>query len=224
LRNYDWNWPSAEREYKRALELKPDYPTGHQWYAEFLLLTGRAEEAFAEMRRARELDPLSLMINSAFAWMYNTTDKPDKAIEECGRVLGMDSSYVPALSYLQDAYCTKGEYEKAIAVLKKLIPLKGGSERDVDSMERAYRTGGVDGFFRWNLRPLAVFRPQYFPHSDSVWSYIKLGEKTKALDVLERSFEDREVYVTFLKASAYLDPLRSEPRFIALMKKVGFEP
>jgi hypothetical protein len=109
-------------------------------------------------------------------------------------------------------------------VAKRLIPLAGGSERDVDSMEHAYRTGGVDGFIRWNLRSLAVFRSQYIAHSDSAWLYIGLGEKTKALDALERSFEDREVYMTFLKVNPFLDPLRSEPRFIALMKKMGFEP
>jgi len=225
LRNYDWNWQAAEREYRRALELKPDYPTGHQWYAEFLALVGRWEEAFAEMRRARELDPLSLIINSASGWMYINTGEPDRAIEELKKVLEMDSSYVPALLYLQQAYAAKGAYDEAIAVGKKLIPLTGGSERDVDSMEHAYRTAGIDGVYRWTLRSLgAASRSEYIQHSDSVWWYAGLGQNAKALDVLERSYEAREVAMTFLKTNWGLAPLRSEPRFIALMKKVGFEP
>jgi Tfp pilus assembly protein PilF len=101
---YDWDFPAAEREFKRALELNPNYATAHQWYGEYLMVTGRFDESLAEMRRAQELDPLSPIINTAVGYAFWHARRYDQAIEQLRKTLEMEPNFLPALSYLGMAY------------------------------------------------------------------------------------------------------------------------
>jgi len=160
---HDWNWAGAERDYRRAMELKPDYATARQRYSQGLMWMGRFEEALAQINRARELDPASLIINS-----------------NVGEVL---------LRWRR--------YEQAVEEFRKTLELG-------DLLERSRR--------------------QYFSPFNIALVYVGLGDKDRALDWLEKAAEERARQIVFLKQDAVFDPLRGEPRFQALVRRVGLWP
>ncbi len=115
---YDWDWPGAEREYRRAIELNPNYETAHQWYAEYLSGMGRHEEAIAEIRRAKEIDPLSLIINAVEAWVLYYAREYDQAIAQGQKVVEMDPHFAEVYEYLKRCYDQKGMYREAMPPVK----------------------------------------------------------------------------------------------------------
>jgi tetratricopeptide (TPR) repeat protein len=227
--NYEWDWSGAEREYKRALELNPNYAAAHQWYAWELLLQGRFDEAIAEMNRARELDPLSLAINTDIGLHCFYMHHFDQAIDQYRKVLEMDPQSAQLHSYMASAYVYDGRYEEALAEQEKWAAFSNGSaellakrREQVSEMKRAFAAGGEGGAWRKSLE-IARNTPGSGPAGMAVY-YAVLGEKDRALQLLEESYVEREELMLYLKVDPGYDNLRSDPRFDNLMRRVGLNP
>jgi serine/threonine protein kinase/Tfp pilus assembly protein PilF len=220
----EWDWSGAEREYQRSIELNPNYPTGHQWYAEFLALLGRHQEALSEILKAQELDPLSLIINSSIGQIYNNDRQYDKAIEQCRKVFEMDSNFAPAQTYFQNAYFWKGMNNQELDEVNRIQMKAGTSRANIEAFNRIYRSAGSKGVARLYLTQLdTASKYMYISSYNYASAYAIIGEKERALHTLEKSIDEREHGLDFLKVDPAFDSLRSDPRFIAILKKVGLD-
>ncbi|MCK4829411.1 tetratricopeptide repeat protein, partial [bacterium] len=214
---YDWEWLNAEKRFKRALALSPNYATAHQWYSEYLFSMGRFDEALIEIRRAQELDPLSLMINAAVGDYFSLIGKHDKAIEQYKKTLEMDPNFRPAHAYLAHAYWDKGMYEEALKEYKLLNSLWG--------MGATYAKMGKTAEAKKVLNELMERSKHMFVSRYSLARiYFALGDNDQGFAWLERAYEDREHGLCWLKVRYSLnDSVRSDPRFQALLKKMDLE-
>jgi TolB-like protein/Tfp pilus assembly protein PilF/tRNA A-37 threonylcarbamoyl transferase component Bud32 len=216
---YDWDWKAAEAELKRAIQTKPGFAAARDWYAEFLTAMGRFEEALAEIRRARELDPLSLIINSFESYVLLYARQYDKAIEQCRKTLELDPNYGVALDVLGFAYLKKGMDKEAIEEYQRR---KGDL-----SMHKFYFAYALPGMREESLRlieKMKDLRKQGQIRSYPIARvYAGLGDEGPALDWLEKSLEEREPYLIRLNVDPAFDGLRSNPRFKAMLKKIGLE-
>ncbi len=221
---HDWNWAGAERDYQRALELNPNYASAHQFYGTFLLSTGRSEEGFARMRKARELDPLSLIINSAVGWLHYYARQYDVAIEQLKKALEMDPNFFLAHLWLGFALQEKGLFTEAETAYEKAKALSGGTPITIASLGHLYAVSGRREKAETVLKELfELSRKRYVSSYYIAVIYAVLGDKDRAFDWLERGFKERAQALVFLKVDPHVDPLRSDPRFTALLRKVGLE-
>ncbi len=220
--NWDWDWARAEREYKRAIELNPNYATAHHWYAEYLVLVGRFDEGMTEIKRAAELDPLSLIISTDTGTYLLLGRKYTEAIEQLRKTLEMDPNYFPALFWLGWAYEFEGLHEEAIAVFEKTKRVDN-SYQWLSNLGYVYARAGRRSEARGVLNELQ----QLSKHKqiDPLYVadiYIGLGEKEQAFHWLEKEYEARSVGLVSLRVNPIYDSLRSDPRFTELMRRVGF--
>jgi DNA-binding winged helix-turn-helix (wHTH) protein/TolB-like protein/tetratricopeptide (TPR) repeat protein len=220
---YDWDFAGAEREYQRALELNPNYPTAQNWYAEFLGLMGRSTESITGMRRALELEPLSLMINVELGDMLLFARQYDQAIEQYRKTLDLDSSFVRAHVQLGQVYGQKGQYEEAISELKKAISLNSEDNYAIQLLGYMYAISRRTSEAYKALEELKerAKRTHVLPYDIAV-IYVGLGEKDRAFEWLEKSFAERDEGLLYLRVDPVLDSLRSDPRFADLLRRVGF--
>ena len=224
LAAYDWDWTSAEKEYKRAIELNPRYAIAHQWYGGYLAVMGRSNEAIAERKRALELEPLSLIINFELGLAFYYARDYDQAIEQFQKTLELDQNFPPAHQFLPAAYEQKGMYGEAIAEFKKAIPLKQGSEWTLSKagLGHVYAVTGKKSEARTVLDELKQLSEQeYVPATSIALIYAGLGEKDQAFAWLEKAYEQRAFQMQWLKIEPRWDSLRSDPRFQDLMRRIG---
>jgi len=238
LHNYDWNFPEAEREFKQAIALNPNYATAHHWYAHYLMQVGRTQEALAEAMRARELDPLSPFINNGLARQYFLTRQYDKAITQSQKALEIDPSYIPALVLLGMAYEQKAMFPEAIAEYDKAqraapnYALTGGAKGTEQSaadlpMVTALRghTLAVWGHQKEANEKLqeiiAVSHRRYVAPSYVALIYVGLGDKDSAFNWLEKGYQERSEHLLYLGVEPAVDSLRNDPRFASLVKRIG---
>ena len=221
---YDWDWLDAEREFKRATELNTAYATTPHWYAEYLAAMGRLNEAIAEKKRACQLDPLSMIINTTVGWMFYFSRQYDLAIVQIKKALEIDPDFVPAHYWLGQAYEQRGMYQQAIAEFQKANTLSKGSTYTVAALAHAYAVAGERVKAQKIIDQLKEqSKKTYVSSYDIAEVYIGLGRKNVALDWLERAFDERSRGLVFLKVEPRLDDTRSDPRFKALLKKMNFE-
>ena len=223
--SYYWDWEAAEREYKRAIELNSNYATAHHWYAFHLIVRTRFDEAIAEIERALELDPLSLVINKDFGSLFYYARQYDRAIEALHKTLEMDPNFSEAHAYLGLVYLQKSIYEEALAELQKENELSRGRHPIVESwIGIAYVQMGKRGEAQEVVDDL-MERSKYMYVSSYGLAcvYFVLGEKDNAFEWLEKAYEERDYWLSYLKIDPFLDSVRSDPRFIALLKKMGLE-
>ncbi len=222
---YDWDWPNAEKEYKRAIELNPRYATAHQWYGGYLSVMGRSNEAIAERKRAVELEPLSLVINFELGLAFYYDRDYDRAIEQFQKTLELDQNFPAAHNFLPAAYEQKGMYNEAIAEFKKAIPLTAGSEWSLSKagLGHVYGLSGKRNEARTLLDDLKQLSAQEFvPATSIAFIYAGLGEKDQAFVWLDKGFEQRAFQLQWIKLDPRWDSLRSDPRFVDLMRRMGF--
>jgi tetratricopeptide (TPR) repeat protein len=215
--DYDWDWPTVEKEYRRAIELNPNYPTAHQWYAESLALQGRFDEAFVEIERARQLDPLSLIIGSDYAAILYFSRQYDRAIEQFRSVLDREPLF-PRAHMVAYAYVEKGMYAEALADIQNWRRLGDGPQ----SMLLAYVSGraGQQVEARQALRDLQLTPGEKsYAYSIAV-AYLGIGDNEKAITWLQKSYTERTI-TTALRVDPTFDPLRSDPRFQQLLRGMG---
>ncbi len=221
---YDWDWKDAERKFKRAIELNPGYATAHHWYAEYLALMGRMDEGIMEAKQALEFDPLSLIINTLWGFLFYFSGQYDQAIEQCQKTLEMDPKFVPAQFFLGLAYVQKSMFEEAITEFQKTISLFGSSTLMVAALGHAYAVSGKRDEVQKVLGELKkISKQMYVPSYYTAAIYADLGEKNQAFEWLEKSYEERDNWLVYLKVDPIWDSVRSDPRFTALLKKIGFE-
>jgi len=217
---FEWDWPSAECGFKRALELNPNYGPGHQWYGVSLAGRGRTAEAIAEAKRAQEVDPLSLTINAVIGWMFFLARQYDQAIEQEKKTLEMDPNFALAHSFLGPAYEQKAMYKEALAEFQKAA--SGSPEESLLSeIGHVYAVAGKRSEAREMLNKLKELSKQhYLPPYQMALIHAALNEKDQAFALLENAYEDRFPWLIHLKVEPRLDPLRSDPRFEDLVRRV----
>jgi TolB-like protein/tRNA A-37 threonylcarbamoyl transferase component Bud32/Flp pilus assembly protein TadD len=221
----DWDWISAEKEFRQAIEFNPGYATAHQWYAEHLTMKGQYAEAIAEMKRAQELDPLSLTIGVASAvTLFCGTRRYDRIIEECQKVLEMDPDFGGALNVLGMVYRERHMYEEAIQAFQKARTFDEGNTWVRAGLGHAYAVSGKRSEAQKVLDELEqLSKRSYVPPDNIALVYWGLGKKNMTLEYLEKAYEDRSVGLCWLKADPIFDSLRSDPLFRALLRKIGLE-
>jgi len=221
----DWDWMGAEKEFKQAIEFNPGYATAHQWYAEHLTMTGQYAEAIAEIKRAQELDPLSLIISVASAVaIFCGTHRYDQVIEECQKVLEMDPNFGGALNVLGMVYRERGMYEEAIEAFQKAKTFDEGNTWVTAELGHAYAASGNRSEAQKVLDELKqLSKRRYVPPDNIALVYLGLGKKNLMFEYLEKAYEHRSVGMSWLKADPIFDSLRSDPRFKALLKRIGLE-
>jgi TolB-like protein/Tfp pilus assembly protein PilF/predicted Ser/Thr protein kinase len=218
----EWDWPTAEREYKRALELNPGYAEGHNWYAGYLMYFGRFEQGIAEAKRARELDPLSLAINNALAGRLLLAGREIEAMEQIHKTLEMDPNFPPAHNRLGWAYLSKGMNEEAIAEFQKEMALSGSDPEESVDLGYAYAVVGKRDEAKRILANLKRKRERAFVSPAGLGIICgALGQKDEAFAWLEKAYELRDPQLTYLKVGPRFTPLRSDPRFQDLLRRMG---
>ena len=218
---YDWDWPGAESEFKRAIQLSPGHALSHGIYARYLDSMGRFEEAIREHRIARELDPLDLVLIYDIGDHFVVSREYDKAIVEYRLVLEMDPNFIGAHRGLAVAYEGKGMEKESISEWQEEATLAGAPDL-AEAMKIAYRQGGYKSALRARLKHNQHRRSagSYVPYSDFAWTYVALGDKDLALQVLEKAFAEREP-MAWLNVAPEWDPIRAEPRFQDLVRRAG---
>ena len=223
LAYYDWDWGAARREFMRAFELKPGCTTAHHWYGLIYLTSmGRLDEAFAEIKRAHELEPLSLSINTDYGFLPYLMRQYDRAIDEYRKSLELDQSFVYTHWKLGLAYEQKAMYEEAIAEFQKAIALSGGSAQAVVLLGHAYAVSGRRTEALKVLDELRELSKRKYVSSYRVAAiHLGLGEMERAFEWLERAVEERDAWLVWLNVDPVLDALRPDPRFADLVERIG---
>ena len=222
---YDWDLSAAEREFKRAIKLNPNYANAHHWYSVALVVMGRVEECLAEMKRAQELDPLSVIINATAAWLYYHAHQYDRAIEQGLKALEMDAAFSTTHFFLGLAYVQTGRYAEAIAALGKAGARSGGLPVTVAALGHAYAVSGQrDEAIKILDQLIELSKQRYISPYDIARIYAGLGQKEEAFAWLEKAYEERSSSMTYLKVEPQFDDLHSDPRFASLLQRAGHTP
>jgi TolB-like protein/Flp pilus assembly protein TadD len=220
LEGFDWDFEAAGKEFRRAIELNPGYATAHHWYAWHLSLVGRNSEAVAEMRKAENLDPLSLIINADLAELLLIAHLSDESIQQSNKTIEMDPNFALAHNQLAQAYLEKHMFGEAIAEIQKAIQLSGGSPTCTTNLARAYAASGKTAAAVGLLNDLKKGSASGDPHTAEIaMIYAALGNKDQAMTWLEKSYEERFNPGVLLRPG--FDPLRSDPRFQDLVRRIG---
>lgn len=219
----EWHWTEAETEYRRALELNPNAADAHAGFAMWLLSQGRTSEALASMRRARALDPVAIS-GDELSWILFQSHRYEDAIRESRSALALQPDDAGTLVGLGFALVANNQAADAVPVLEKAIALSNGSPAATGVLVRAYNHAGrrVDA-----LRLLADLKRRssagYIPAAAFVNAYLGLGEYDKAFTSLEQAYREQSNILQFLKTHPYFDPIRGDPRFADLVRRVGLE-
>ncbi len=222
---FDHDWEAAEREYERAIELNPRYPTTHQWYGGYLSAMGRHEEALREAETARELDPLNLIINTWVGLRHYFAGRYDVAIEEYEKALELGPDFQPAHWHLGWALEQTGRYEEAIAEAQQAIDLSGGSPLYIASLGHAYAKAGRDEEARETLDRLEQeSRTRHVSAYHTAVIHGALGDADEAFRWLDRAYEEQAPWIGYLRVDPRIDErLRSDPRFDALLQRARLD-
>jgi TolB-like protein/DNA-binding winged helix-turn-helix (wHTH) protein/Flp pilus assembly protein TadD len=220
LSGFDWDWASAEKEFRRAIELTPGYATAHHWYAWHLSLTGRHGEAIAEMRQARSLDPLSLIINADLAEVLLLARFYDESIQQSRKTIDIDPDFALAHNQLAEAYLQNHRRDDAITEFQRAVQLSEGSPICTANLARSYASSGRSAEAGQLLTDLKKrSNPAYSNAAEIAMVYAALGETSQAMAWLERGYSERFNPGVLLRPG--FDSLRADPRFRDLVDRVG---
>ena len=219
--NYDYDWGTAEKEFLRAIQLDPAYATAHQWYAEHLSWRGRFEEALAESERARQLDPLSLIIATDHGSILYLARQYDRCVPRVRAVLDMDPNFSRARGILVNCYLKEEKFAEALDVVE--------NSHDPNTWWLWKLKASIYGEWgKWGqARRAWAMSKRLFPGKQSEWATaqltwdIALGQKDEALAILEKAYAEHSNAVVALKVDPVYDPLRSDPRFQDLLRRLG---
>lgn len=218
----DLNWSRAEAEFRQAVDLNPNYASAHQWYALHLASMGRHNEALAEIKRAQDIDPLSLIINHNMGFVFYLARRYDEALEQFRKTLDLDPNYYDTYFGLGITYGQKGMYKEALANLGKAVSLSATETDSGAALAYFYSASGqraeaqkiLDAF-----NQIATHEP--IPSHYFALIHTGLGDKDKAITALEGAVEKHWYAVVYLEQEPMFDPLRSEPRFKELLRRLN---
>ncbi|MBA3352287.1 MAG: tetratricopeptide repeat protein [Blastocatellia bacterium] len=219
LTDFEWNWPAAEADFRKALELDPNSAAAHHWYARHLAELGRFDEALREITTAQKLDPLSPMIRVTKAKIYLAAGKPDQAIDPCRKALEMEPEFASAYQLLGRAHTQSGEYSKAIEAAKKYVELSIGTGWAKLELAYAYAVAGNKAEADRIVDEVTT-RPGEFSPYDMAAICSASRDTSGAVAWLGRAIEQRSVDVIWARVDPRLDNVRSDPRFGALLARL----
>jgi len=217
---YDWDFAKSDQEFQKAIALNPNYPTAHQWYSECLYVTGRFDESIAEVKRALELDPLSVAINGSLGRAYFYARKYDLAIDQFKKTLEMDPNSITEHRELYWTYVIKGMYPEAVAEWQAAARISGQAANAAAAGD-AFQKSGYRAFLKADLDWIQK-NPQV-PDYTVARLHALLGQTNDAFASLEKSYAAREGSMVYLKSDPVMDPLRSDPRFQDLLRRVNLQ-
>jgi TolB-like protein/DNA-binding winged helix-turn-helix (wHTH) protein/Tfp pilus assembly protein PilF len=221
--NYDWDWSGAAAGFDKAIKDNPAYATAYQRYSLYLMAMGRTEDSVEQINKARELDPLSISINFSLGWRFYMARQYDRAIQQLRNTLEMDPSYELPHLVLGLSYTQKGNFSRALPELRKAVELSHGTPLMISALATASaRSGNKDEAEKLLADLISESKKQYVSPYYFALVYVGLGQRDKAIDLLEKAYADRSNGLVFLKAEPALDDLRSDPRFVALEQKLNF--
>jgi len=217
---YDWSWASAEQEYKRALALNPGYATAHHWYAWHLMVMGRIGEGIAELKKAESLDPLSLIISADLADALCIARRYDESVEQSRRTTAMDPYFAVAHYQLGQALEQKHKHDEAIAEFRRAIELAGGNTTFESNLANAYAVSGRKAEAMNIVKDLESRQSQGSSTAANIASiYVGLGDNARAMIWLNKAYQAR--FNPSILLRPVFDPLRSDPRFQDLLRRIG---
>lgn len=218
----DWNWAGAKNHYERAIELNPNYATAHHWYAEgYLVPIGEIDKAIAEMRKAQELDPLSAVITTDLGKGLYFARRYDDAVVQFTRALELDPNFGSAHNWMSDTFLEQGKYPEAAAELEKTIPFR---DERVHWRQIAYldaRMGHRAEARAALAKSLQLSRGQPVHSGALALTYAALGDKEQAFSWLEKAYAEKSAFLTSVKYWTVFDPLRADPRYADLLRRIG---
>nr|NIO56026.1 tetratricopeptide repeat protein [Candidatus Latescibacterota bacterium] len=217
----DWDWLGGEEEIQRAIELNPGLAEAHYEYAYFLSAMGRFEEAIAEAKLAFHLDPLSLLYGKTLANVYRLSRHYDQSINQCRQLTEMEPNDPGVYRLIANTYEAMGRYEDAVKAKQKMLTLSGVPPEKVAALDSAYSESGPEGYWMWHLESL---KDQYdrYPQQTAGY-YAQLGDKDQAFAWMEKAYEkDGARKMFLLKVNPSWDPLRDDPRFADLLRRMNF--
>jgi TolB-like protein/Flp pilus assembly protein TadD len=217
-----WDWPGAEREFKRAIDLNPRYATAHLWYGEYLSALGRFDEALTELSHALEQNPLSPETNLALANRSYYARQSGSAIEQAQKALALDSTFVPAHVLLGRVYAQKASYPEATAEFQKALELSEGDTNELAALGYAQAVSHQGSEARKTLE--ALTKRSQDTYVQPMWIAVielGLGENNQAFDWLEKAYADRSAWLVDLKVDPFFDSIQTDSRFQNLLRRVG---
>ncbi len=219
---YDWDWDGAERELRRAVADGPDYGHGHHDYAWYLVAVGRFDEALAEMRIARDLDPLSPVANADVGWVYLRARRYDEAIAQMERTLELEPEFEGAYACLELAYVYTGRYAEARGVARRHLERLGASPETLAAVDDADPAEGLRRAWRWRLDDrIGTARTRPPKPYQIATTYAALGEPDRAFEWLDRAHAERDPMLASVNVDPAVDGLRADARFADLLRRLG---
>ena len=218
----DWEWEKAQTEFKRSLELSPTYPTANHWYAEYAMTMGRHEEAMIRIKKSQDLDPLSLIISVAVGWAHYFARRYDDAIEQLRRTVDLDPNYPVTYWILGLSLRKTGRHELAITEGEKGVKLSGGSPLMRAALAHTLGTAGRTNEALQILDDLTELAKQkYVAPYYFAGIYLGLGEKERAIECLQKCYEEHSHWLIYLHLDPSMDDLRYNPGFQELLQRIG---
>ncbi len=228
--HYDYDFPGAQNEFLKAIKFNPNYAEAHLFYAGgYLTPMGRHEEATAEMKKALELDPLSLPLNNLMGGTYLWAGDYEKSLQQFQRTIDLDPTYPLVHFFMTDLLVEMGRYEQAIKERQKGELLLGARPEEAAAeaaeFQKAFQTGGQKGYWQKNLElTLEDYKQagtRYFPALELARAYARVGDKEKTFEWLEKSYEERDGNITLVKSDPDFKSLRGDPRLADLLRRMG---
>jgi TolB-like protein/Flp pilus assembly protein TadD len=217
----DYDWPGAEREFKRAFELNPNYPPAHLWYGFYLMSFGKVDESIVGIKRAIELDPLSSEANTCLGIALLFGRRYDEALQQLRTTVEAEPDYWIAHLYFARALEKKGELSAAIAELKKTRLIEGAPAEVTSALGYAYAVSGNKAEAEKIILQLKEESQQFYVPAYSIATiYAGLGDKERAFEYLEKEYANGAYYLNYLRVDPELDGLRSDPRFADLLRRL----
>ena len=228
---YEYDWSTAEKEFKKAIELNPNVAWIHQAYGWFLMSEGRFDEATIEMNKSRELDPSSIATSAARGRLFYYSRQYDQALQYFQNILAVEPDNLVLYSFVYATYVQKGMYPEAVETFLTALSRGGAPSERIENLRRVFKESGWRGI---NLRRLAVLKDQatmageakikFEDPSRFANVYTYLGMKDEALATLEQAVEDHDIFILQLKVDPAFDSLRDDPRFAEIVRKIGLQP
>jgi eukaryotic-like serine/threonine-protein kinase len=220
---YDWNWAEAERLFKRAIELDPNNSAAHFRYGQiYLAPTGRLDEGIVEIKRGLDLEPIDINMGGTLAWAYLVVGQNERALEQARKAYDLEPSHPIGRWILSQAYISNGRYEEAISLTEQWLQTDPLNQFPIRDAGIAYaNTGRRDKAEQMINKFREIAKTQYVPTCRIAGIYVALGDKDKAFAELTKSFEERDWELYRLNADTYWAPLRDDPRFKELLKRLN---
>jgi TolB-like protein/Flp pilus assembly protein TadD len=225
LQHADWDWAGAEREFRRAIDLNPKNSEAHHMYSHSLMPVGRTDEALREAEQALALDTTDVLINVHLAWAYHFARQYDDAVIQLKKAIGMDPSIGVAHEMLGRALVEVKRYDEAIDSFRRAMTLGGTGENAAAGLSRAYALSGrTDDALKSLTNLRALYRQGQASAYAVAIGHIALGDKNRALEWLNRAYQERGGSLLLMKVDPAFDSLQSDPRFVNLVRRIGLTP